>query len=75
MAQSILEKRVAVLEQKVAGLKERLSAPARKDWRRTLGMFTDDPEMIELFDDAIKIREEDRRRTRPKARRKRKSRA
>jgi uncharacterized protein (DUF433 family) len=40
------------------------TGPGPKDWRRTIGMFTDDPGMQELFRDALRLREEDRKRTR-----------
>jgi hypothetical protein len=73
MSQSPLERRVAALEDEVANLKIRLLGAPRKDWRRTIGIFTDDPGMQEIFDEALKFREENRRRTRPKARRPRKS--
>ena len=76
MADKLLEKRVAALEQEVANLRAKLAAaPKKKDWRRTIGMFGDDPGMREIFDEAMKIRDEDRRRTRPKAARKRKAKA
>jgi hypothetical protein len=71
MASSLLEKRVTALEQEVAGLKATLVARSQKDWRRTIGMFSDDPGMIEIFHEAQKIREENRRRIRPKPARKR----
>jgi hypothetical protein len=32
-----------------------------KDWRRTVGLFTDNPQMKELFAEAMKLREADRR--------------
>jgi len=72
MTQSLLEKRVAALEDEVADLKVRLLGVPQKDWRRTVGMFTDNPGMLEIFEEALKFREQDRRRTRPKARRPRK---
>ncbi|HEY2250977.1 MAG TPA: hypothetical protein VGH74_07940 [Planctomycetaceae bacterium] len=76
MADNLLEKRVAALEQEVAALKATLAGtPRKKDWRRTIGIFADDPGMREIFNEAMKIREEDRRRTRPKAARKRKAKA
>jgi hypothetical protein len=74
MAQTVLEKRVAALEQEVAGLKATLAGQPRQDWRRTIGMFGDDPGMMEIFHEALKIREDNRRRTRPKPPRKRKAR-
>ena len=61
MGQRGLEQRVAELEQQVAQLQEHVAAP---DWRQALGMFTDRPEMLEIFADAVKLREADRKRTR-----------
>ncbi len=63
-----LEQRVAVLEQELSELKARRGNGQVKDWRRTVGMFTDNPGMKELFADAMKLREADR----SKARRQRK---
>ena len=75
MASGSLEKRVAQLELQVAKLQSELStSPPRhgKDWRRTIGMFTDDPGMAEIFEEARKIRETDRRKTRPSEAKRRK---
>ena len=61
-----LEQRIAALEKEVADLKALPSnngAP-KKDWRRTIGMFTDNPGMLELFDEAMKIRKADRKKAR-----------
>lgn len=62
-----LEERVATLEREVAELKA-FSRQGRlgKDWRRTIGMFTDDREMQRLFGEAMKLREADRARARRK---------
>ena len=66
MAQRTLEERVAALEQQVAELQAAFANGARvKDWRRTIGMFTDDPGMQEIFKEAMKLREEDRARGSP----------
>lgn len=54
-----LEQRVAALEKDVADLKS-LQSKRKKDWRRTIGMFTDNPGMLEIFDEAMKLREADR---------------
>ena len=65
-----IEERVAALEQKVESLSSD-DAPAgkrKKDWRRTIGMFTNDPGMQELFADAMKLREADRRKAKTKKR-------
>jgi hypothetical protein len=60
-----LEERVAALEQQVKSLQARPSdGPGKDDWRRTIGMFTDNPGMMEIFDEAMKIREADRRKVR-----------
>jgi hypothetical protein len=59
-----LEERVAKLERTVAGLLAKPREPRRDDWRKTIGMFTDDTVMREIDDEALKIREQDRRETR-----------
>jgi hypothetical protein len=73
MAHLSLEERVALLEQQVASLRQAQKLAFRpKDWRRTIGMFTNDPGMRQLFQEALKIREADRdraRRSRTKTRR------
>ena len=68
MSPQALEKRLASLEQEVAALRAELLASKRpaKDWRRTAGAFTDDPGMQEIMKVAMQLREEDRKRTRPK---------
>jgi hypothetical protein len=38
--------------------------PGRDDWRRTIGMFANDPIAKEIIDEALKIREEERQRAR-----------
>jgi hypothetical protein len=35
--------------------------PHKKDWRRTIGMFDDDPVMRDIIDGALRSREEERR--------------
>ena len=68
MPSSSLEERVALLEQEFSVLKSRQDAGRQagrqKDWRRTIGMFTDNAEMKDLFAEAMKLREADRRRAR-----------
>ena len=59
-----LEERVAVLEQELSELKSRRGNGRDKNWRRTIGIFTDNPQMKELFAEAIKLREADRRKAR-----------
>ena len=59
-----LEQRVAALEHEVSELKARAGNGRVKDWRRTIGQFTDNAGMQELFADAMKLREADRRKVR-----------
>ncbi|MBM4069544.1 MAG: hypothetical protein FJ271_11430 [Planctomycetes bacterium] len=70
MPQPTVEQRLAKLEEQVQQLEsERANGSRRPDWRRTIGIFTDDPSMQQLFSEAMRIREADRK----KARRKRRS--
>jgi hypothetical protein len=66
-----LEQRVAAIEHELAELKSRPGNSRRKDWRRTVGVFTDNPEMKELFALAMKLREADRSKARRRQRAKR----
>jgi hypothetical protein len=66
-----LEDRVTALEHELAHLKSRRVIGREKDWRRTIGMFTDNPGMKELFAEALKLREADRKSARPPRQRKR----
>ncbi|MBO0700888.1 MAG: hypothetical protein J2P46_21010 [Zavarzinella sp.] len=59
-----LEQRVAALELEVSASKARPGNGRDKDWRRTVGRFTDNREMQDLFAEAIKLREADRRKAR-----------
>jgi hypothetical protein len=48
----VLEKRIAALERKVAYLSARSIGPVRrKDWRRTIGIFKNDPD----FKQAVRL--------------------
>ena len=64
MSRQSLEQRVAKLEKELAELKRQRRNGRNKDWRRTIGMFTDNPGMKELFAEAMKLRETDRRKRR-----------
>jgi hypothetical protein len=67
MAKSNLEERVAALEREVAELREALAnGGPKKDWRRTIGMFTGDEVMKQIDEAARKFREADRERARRK---------
>lgn len=74
MAQRTLEQRVTELEQQVAELREvQTNGLPAKDWRRTIGMFTGDEGMKEIFDEAMKLRERDRARARRRYAKKRRA--
>jgi hypothetical protein len=73
-----LEQRIAVLEREVAALKistATANGSPRKNWRRTIGMFTDQPEMQRVFEEAMKLREIDRARARRRTSRPRRTKA
>jgi hypothetical protein len=66
-----LEQRVATLEAELAELKRQVARPtAQRDWRNTIGMFSSDEGMKEMFRDALKLRELDRAKTRGTQKRK-----
>jgi hypothetical protein len=65
MTHRTLEQRVSELERQVAELRTtRANGEPVKDWRRTIGMFTGDAAMKEIFDEAMRFREKDRERAR-----------
>ncbi len=65
MTQAALAEKVAVLERQVAELKAEVARLAQpKDWRSTIGMFTGDEVMKEIFEEGRKIREKDREKAR-----------
>ena len=65
MPQLTLEKRLAALESVVAELKGKPKPGSRKkNWRRTIGMFTGDQVMKRIDQEALKYREADRRKAR-----------
>jgi hypothetical protein len=66
-----IEQRVAALEQELAELKAGRGNGRVKDWRRTIGQFTDKPEMKEHFAEAMKLRDADRRKAHGRQPRKR----
>ncbi len=57
-----VEERLDRLEKVVDQVLSRLSGdePRSKNWRRTVGMFDDDPGMKEIIDGALRSREEER---------------
>ncbi len=65
-----LERRVKALELQVARLQDELKSvhgEKTKDWRRTIGAFTDDEGMKEILREAIRLRNLDRKKARSKA--------
>lgn len=64
MAKATLEQRITALEQQVAELRAAANGSSTKDWRRTIGMFTGDKVMKQIFDEALKFREADREKAR-----------
>jgi hypothetical protein len=72
MTQQSLADRLASLEAQVASLTTRISAlEMPKDWRSTIGMFSGDAVMKEIFEEGRKIREKDRERARRSVKKKR----
>ena len=63
MPSSSLQERVAAVERELAELKVRGGNGRVKDWRRTIGIFTDNPGLKELFAEAMKLREADRKKS------------
>ena len=62
MSNITLEERVTKLEKLVDALMHKAQTPEqKKDWRRTVGMFKDDPIMKEIIEEGHRIRKEDRR--------------
>jgi len=72
MANSVLEVRMERLETQMHELQVELQAVkgAGKDWRRTIGIFTDDEGMKSVFQEALKLREADRKKARSRSARK-----
>ncbi len=67
MSQDTLETRVARLEEQMSMLMRGSideDQPAADAWEKTVGMFRGDPIVGEMIEEAQRIREEDRRRTR-----------
>jgi hypothetical protein len=64
------------LESELAALRQEVLAARQnggKDWRRTIGAFTDDEGMKEILAEAMKFRDQDRKKGRVKRTKTRKS--
>lgn len=76
MAKPTVEERLVALEKQVAELMngtQHLKQGRQKDWRRTIGMFTDKPGVLKIFEEAMKLREADRAKARSTSRRRAKA--
>ncbi|MGA2062026.1 MAG: hypothetical protein ABSG67_16185 [Thermoguttaceae bacterium] len=76
MTRLTIERRVKSLEVQVAQLQDELKSAhggKTKDWRRTIGAFTDDDDLKKILREAMRIREMDRRKARSKTAPKRSS--
>jgi hypothetical protein len=72
-----LKDRVESLETQIAALRDEIHARDgrnSKDWQRTIGAFTDDEGMQQILQDAMQLREADRKKARTAAGRRRKAR-
>jgi hypothetical protein len=67
MVRKSIEQRVAALESQIAEIM-RLFADGNgnRNWRRTIGVFTGDDDMLQILRDAMKLREADRKAARKK---------
>ena len=65
MSEGSVEQRLERLERIVEEMRQQLhrpfGQPGRDDWRTTIGAFADDPIAKEIIDEALRIREEERR--------------
>jgi hypothetical protein len=71
-----LKKRLEILESRVDQLQGEINVARsgkEKDWRRTIGAFTDDEGMQAILHEAIRLREVDRHNVRPTRRGNRKT--
>jgi hypothetical protein len=65
MSSLSIEERVERLERIVDKLQISASdEPGRDDWQSTIGMFAGDPYAKEIIDEALRLREEERRQAR-----------
>jgi hypothetical protein len=69
MSEATLEQRLERLERIVEEMRSEMrrprGQPGRDDWRMTIGAFADDPIADEIIDEALRLREEERRQLGP----------
>lgn len=64
-----LEHRLATIERRLDELQMALASPTPgSGWRQSVGVFTDRGGVLEILEEAQKLREADRRRSRPRRR-------
>jgi hypothetical protein len=68
MTKPKLEGRVAKLERELAVVKKSLNGSGVKDWRRTIGMFTENEIMKQIDEAALAFREADRAKIKSRSR-------
>jgi hypothetical protein len=69
MASGTMTERLAKLESEVAELRKKVDQiPEKPKWRQTVDKFTDNEGIQSILKEAMKLREADRKATRPKAR-------
>lgn len=70
-----LEARVAALEAAVTNIQNEKSTNSheKNGWQKTVGMFSGDKYVKAVFDLALKFREADRKRTKPRLHRRKKA--
>ena len=76
MPQGNFNERLETLELRVNQLQEEVCAAQQrppKDWRRSIGVFTGDEGMQEIFREAMRLREADRKKARSRKSGKRKT--
>jgi hypothetical protein len=65
MSEATIEQRLERLERIVEEMRRELhrppGQPGRDDWQSTIGTFADDPVAAEIIDEALRLREEERR--------------